>query len=62
MRPLNRREYVLDLVTEAERVDSSFSLWFRRVVWTQALKFHNELCVTMHYNQVPDPWTLTPGP
>ncbi|XP_062304936.1 LOW QUALITY PROTEIN: unconventional myosin-XV [Osmerus eperlanus] len=52
VRPLNRREYVLDLVTEAERVDSSFSLWFRRVVWTQALKFHNELCVTMHYNQV----------
>ncbi|XP_039542942.1 unconventional myosin-XV isoform X2 [Pimephales promelas] len=52
VRPLNKREYILDIATEAERVDSNYSLWFRRVIWTQPLKFDNELGVTMHYNQV----------
>ncbi|XP_029603742.1 unconventional myosin-XV-like [Salmo trutta] len=52
VRPLNKREYILDIATEVEPVDSDYSLWFRRVVWTQTLKFDNELCVTMHYNQV----------
>ncbi|XP_055797253.1 unconventional myosin-XV-like [Salvelinus fontinalis] len=52
VRPLNKREYILDITTEAEPVDSNYSLWFRRVIWTQPLKFDNELCVTMHYNQV----------
>ncbi|XP_042169527.1 unconventional myosin-XV-like [Oncorhynchus tshawytscha] len=52
VRPLNKREYILDITTEAETVDSNYSLWFRRVIWTQPLKFDNELCVTMHYNQV----------
>uniref|UniRef100_A0A8C1X0L0 Myosin XVAa n=1 Tax=Cyprinus carpio TaxID=7962 RepID=A0A8C1X0L0_CYPCA len=50
--PLNKREYILDVATEAEHVDSNYSLWFRRVIWTQPLKFDNELGVTMHYNQV----------
>lgn len=52
VRPLNKREYILDIATEAEHVDSNYSLWFRRVIWTQPLKFDNELGVTMHYNQV----------
>lgn len=52
VRPLNKHEYILDVATEAELVDSDFSFWFRRVVWTQPLKFDNELCVAMHYNQV----------
>ncbi|CAL8330796.1 unnamed protein product [Merluccius merluccius] len=52
VRPLNKQEYVLDIATEAEEVDSNYSFWFRRVVWTQPLKFDNELCVSMHYNQV----------
>ncbi|XP_055047421.2 unconventional myosin-XV [Misgurnus anguillicaudatus] len=52
VRPLNKREYILDITTEAETVDSNYSLWFRRVIWTQPLKFDNELGVTMHYNQV----------
>ncbi|XP_078145991.1 unconventional myosin-XV [Centroberyx gerrardi] len=52
VRPLNKHEYILDLATEAEAVDSNYSFWFRRVVWTQALKFDNELCVAMHYNQI----------
>uniref|UniRef100_A0A8C2WAN1 MyTH4 domain-containing protein n=1 Tax=Cyclopterus lumpus TaxID=8103 RepID=A0A8C2WAN1_CYCLU len=52
VRPLNKHEYILDVATEAEAVDSSYSFWFRRVVWTQPLKFENELCVAMHYNQI----------
>ncbi|KAJ7992012.1 hypothetical protein DPEC_G00274170 [Dallia pectoralis] len=50
--PLNKREYILDVATDAELVDVNYSLWFRRVVWTQPLKFDNELSVTVHYNQV----------
>lgn len=52
VRPLNKHEYILDVATEAELVDFDYSFWFRRVVWTQPLKFDNELCVAMHYNQV----------
>lgn len=52
VRPLNKHEYILDISTEAELVDTNYSFWFRRVIWTQPLKFDNELCVAMHYNQV----------
>ncbi|XP_061761188.1 unconventional myosin-XV [Nerophis ophidion] len=52
VRPLNKREYILDVTTEAEPVDANYSLWFRRVIWSLALKLDNELYVTMHYNQV----------
>ncbi|XP_026180323.1 unconventional myosin-XV [Mastacembelus armatus] len=52
VRPLNKREYILDIATEAEAVDTNYSLWFRRVIWSLALKLDNELYVTMHYNQV----------
>ncbi|XP_037545758.1 unconventional myosin-XV-like [Nematolebias whitei] len=52
VRPLNKNEYILDVATEAELVDANYSLWFRRVVWTQPLKFENELCVAMQYNQI----------
>lgn len=52
VQPLNKREYILDIATEAEPIDSNYSLWFRRVIWNQPLKFDNELGVTMHYNQV----------
>ncbi|XP_029361674.1 unconventional myosin-XV [Echeneis naucrates] len=52
VRPLNKHEYILDVATEAELVDTNHSFWFRRVVWTQPLKFENELCVAMHYNQI----------
>ncbi|XP_036408721.1 unconventional myosin-XV [Megalops cyprinoides] len=52
VRPLTKREYILDLATEAEPIDSNYSFWFRRVIWSQPLKFDNELYVTMHYNQI----------
>ncbi|XP_078807147.1 unconventional myosin-XV [Oryzias latipes] len=52
VRPLNKREYILDIATEAEKVDANYSLWFRRVIWSLALKLDNELYVTMLYNQI----------
>ncbi|KAF7243113.1 Unconventional myosin-XV, partial [Varanus komodoensis] len=52
VRPLNKKEYILDVATEMEPVDSSYMFWYRRVIWAQPLKFDNELYVTMHYNQV----------
>ncbi|XP_067390295.1 unconventional myosin-XV [Emydura macquarii macquarii] len=52
VRPMSRREYILDVATEMEQVDSDYMFWYRRVIWTQPLKFDNELYVTMHYNQV----------
>ena len=52
VRPLNKHEYILDIATEAEPLDSNYSFWFRRVVWNQILKFDNELCVETNYNQV----------
>ncbi|NXK54306.1 MYO15 protein, partial [Chauna torquata] len=52
VRPLTRREYILDVATATERLDASYMFWCRRVVWSQPLKFDNELYVTVHYNQV----------
>ncbi|XP_017169817.1 unconventional myosin-XV isoform X10 [Mus musculus] len=50
--PLSCRAYILDVASEMEQVDGGYTLWFRRVLWDQPLKFENELYVTMHYNQV----------
>ncbi|XP_019397686.1 PREDICTED: unconventional myosin-XV [Crocodylus porosus] len=52
VRPLSRREYILDVATEMERMDPNYTFWCRRVIWMQPLKFDNELYVTAHYNQV----------
>ncbi|XP_062841982.1 unconventional myosin-XV [Trichomycterus rosablanca] len=52
VQPLSKREYILDVTTEAEPIDSNHSLWFRRVIWNQPLKFDNELGISVHYNQV----------
>ncbi|XP_042293750.1 unconventional myosin-XV [Sceloporus undulatus] len=52
VRPLNKKEYILDVALEMENMESSYMFWYRRVIWAQPLKFDNELYVTMHYNQV----------
>ncbi|KAM3915876.1 unconventional myosin-XV [Leptodactylus fuscus] len=52
VRPINRKEYILDVSAEMEQIDTNYMFWFRRVIWAQPLKFENELYVTMHYNQV----------
>ncbi|MEJ1273028.1 developmentally regulated GTP binding protein 2 [Cricetulus griseus] len=49
--PLSCRAYILDVASEMEQVEGGYTLWFRRVLWDQPLKFENELYVTMHYNQ-----------
>lgn len=56
--PLSCRAYILDVASEMEQVDGGYTLWFRRVLWDQPLKFENELYVTMHYNQVRDATSL----
>ncbi|XP_027730437.1 unconventional myosin-XV [Vombatus ursinus] len=50
--PLSRQNYILDVASEMEQVDSGYTFWYRRILWTQPLKFENELYVTMHYSQV----------
>ncbi|XP_056662302.1 LOW QUALITY PROTEIN: unconventional myosin-XV [Monodelphis domestica] len=50
--PLSRRDYILDVASEMEQVDSGYTFWYRRILWAQPLKFENELYVTMHYSQV----------
>uniref|UniRef100_A0A8C0ZJL6 MyTH4 domain-containing protein n=1 Tax=Cyanistes caeruleus TaxID=156563 RepID=A0A8C0ZJL6_CYACU len=62
VRPLTRREYVLDVAAETELRDTSYTFWCRRVVWSQPLKFDNELYVTVHYNQVGPPHQPPLGP
>ncbi|XP_029433068.1 unconventional myosin-XV [Rhinatrema bivittatum] len=52
VRPLTKKEYILDVSTQMEQVDSNYMFWFRRIIWAQPLKFENELYVAMHYNQV----------
>ncbi|TRY64413.1 hypothetical protein DNTS_017109, partial [Danionella cerebrum] len=49
VRPLNKREYILDIATEAEQIDANYSFWFRRVIWAHPLKFDSELCVLPDY-------------
>lgn len=61
VRPLTRREYVLDVAAETEFRDTSYTFWCRRVVWSQPLKFDNELYVIVHYNQVGPPISLLQG-
>nr|XP_033770854.1 unconventional myosin-XV [Geotrypetes seraphini] len=52
VRPLSKREYILDVSTQMEQLDGNYMFLFRRVIWVQPLKFENELYVTMHFNQV----------
>ncbi|XP_067912868.1 unconventional myosin-XV [Heterodontus francisci] len=55
VQPLKNKDYILDVAAEMEQVEPNFTFCFRRVLWFHPLKFENELCVTVHYNQiVPD--------
>ncbi|XP_055507878.1 unconventional myosin-XV [Leucoraja erinacea] len=52
VQPLNKKDYILDVAATTEQVDPNFTFCFRRILWIQPLKFENELCVTVHYNQI----------
>ncbi|XP_063050888.1 unconventional myosin-XV-like [Engraulis encrasicolus] len=52
VRPLTKREYILDVGLEAEQSDPEYTFCFRRVIWSHVLTFDNELSVTLHFNQV----------
>ncbi|CAM9308649.1 unnamed protein product [Lampetra fluviatilis] len=52
VRPLQKKEYILDVSSEAEKVDEMHRFWFRRIVWVRPLKFDNELYISMHFNQI----------
>uniref|UniRef100_S4RI33 MyTH4 domain-containing protein n=1 Tax=Petromyzon marinus TaxID=7757 RepID=S4RI33_PETMA len=57
-KPLLKREYVMDVVAEAEKIDPAFSFWIKRVVWGQPLVLSNSLYITMHFNQVRRDFTM----
>ncbi|XP_072916951.1 unconventional myosin-XV [Hemitrygon akajei] len=52
VQPLSKKDYILDVAAAAEQDDPNFTFCFRRVLWIQPLKYENELCVTVHYNQI----------
>ena len=51
-RPLNRREYVFDIITELTKLKNEFYLIFKRILWNFPLKFDSKLYIDMIYNQV----------
>ncbi|XP_072414228.1 unconventional myosin-XVB [Chiloscyllium punctatum] len=48
VRPIKSNEYIFDFLLD----DNSISLHFRRITWREPLHFYNDLCVSVHYNQV----------
>ncbi|XP_032896838.1 unconventional myosin-XV [Amblyraja radiata] len=52
VQPLNKKDYILDVAATTEQADPNFTFCFRRILWIQPLKFENELCVTVHFNQI----------
>jgi myosin-15 len=51
-RPLNRCEYIFDIVTELSKLNNEFYLIFKRILWFFPLKFETEGFVDMMYNQI----------
>lgn len=51
-RPLNRREYIFDVITELNKNNTEYHLIFKRILWYFPLKFESESYVDMIYNQI----------
>jgi hypothetical protein len=51
-RPLNRREYLFDIITELTKLNNEFHLIYKRVLWYTPLRFDSEFYVDMVYNQI----------
>lgn len=51
-RPLNRCEYVFDVVTELSKLENEFYLIFKRVLWYFPIRLELDSYIDMMYNQI----------
>ncbi len=51
-RPLNRCEYLFDVITELSKLENEFYLIFKRVLWYFPLRFEMDNFIDMMYNQL----------
>ncbi len=51
-RPLNRCEYLFDVITELSKLENEFYLIFKRVLWYFPLRFEIDNYIDMMYNQI----------
>lgn len=51
-RPLNRSEYIFDIITELTKLNNEFYLIFKRILWYFPLKFDCESYIDMMFNQI----------
>jgi myosin XV len=51
-RPLNRGEYIFDIITELTKLNNEFYLIFKRVLWFFPLRYEPDSYIDMMYNQI----------
>jgi hypothetical protein len=51
-RPLNRCEYIFDVITELTKLNNEFYLIFKRILWYFPLKLELESYIDMMFNQI----------
>lgn len=51
-RPLNRGEYIFDVITELTKLNNEFYLIFKRILWYFPLHFDADSFIDMMYNQI----------
>ena len=51
-RPLNRCEYIFDVITELTKLNNEFYLIFKRILWYYPLRLESDGYIDMMYNQI----------
>lgn len=51
-RPLDRAEYIFDVITELTKLNNEYYLIFKRVLWHYPLRLELDSYIDMIYNQV----------
>lgn len=51
-RPLNRCEYIFDVITELTKLNNEFYLIFKRILWYFPLKYDSDPYIDMMFNQI----------
>jgi myosin XV len=51
-RPLNRCEYIFDVITELTKLNNEFYLIFKRILWYFPLRLESDPYIDMMYNQI----------